>query len=194
MVLLISGVIIQYQTLGLRTFTSESKRRLMISEQPVKLVHAELQTNNNRLISWDEFKGKYIIADFIYTRCDSVCNRLGHEFAQLQIRLDDLIKKEKLLLLSISFDAEYDVPSKLDDYVKFHGGGEGAWIAARIRDKSSEINVLQQFGVVAIPDEFGEFIHNAAFHIISPDGKLMEIVDYENASDLVAIIRSDVLE
>ncbi|MNR66613.1 hypothetical protein D3C85_1901920 [compost metagenome] len=39
--------------------------------------------------------------------------------------------------------------------------------------------LLDQVGIIVLPAEMGEFQHNAAFHIVRRDGRLAQVVDYE---------------
>jgi protein SCO1/2 len=50
---------------------------------------------------------------------------------------------------------------------------------------------LDRFGVIVIPDEYGNFAHNSAFYLVNPEGRLIEVMDYtliEEAADQVTKI------
>jgi len=177
------------QTDGLEAFTSESKRRLSISRQPRPVVAVEFQTQRSETLGWDAFRGRYVIADFIYTRCGSVCHALGIEFSQIQKQAADLIADGQLHLLSVSFDAANDTPAQLGGYLARFGGDPGSWTAARVLDARGERRLFEQFGIVVLPDGAGGYAHNAALHLISPDGELMQVVDYGESDELIAWLR-----
>jgi protein SCO1/2 len=40
--------------------------------------------------------------------------------------------------------------------------------------------LLSAYGVTVIPDRAGGFVHNAALHIIAPDGRLTAILDMDD--------------
>lgn len=181
--------VISAQTDGFETFTSEGKRRLGISRQPLPVVAVEFQTHRNETVGWDAFEGQYVIADFIYTRCGTVCHGLGLEFSRLQKQAADLIDGGRLHLLSVSFDAAHDTPVRLDGYLSRFGGDPRSWTAARVTDAGRQRRLFDQFGVVVLPDGAGGYAHNAALHLISPDGRLVRVVDYGEAGQLIAHLR-----
>lgn len=178
------------QTNNFQVFTSESKRRLDIEVNPQALELTHFQTHFDDAIDWREFEGKFIIVDFIYTRCMTVCSVLGAEFLQIQREAADLIAAEKLQLLSISFDAANDQPEQLHAYIKRFSDDTYSWQGLRVPDDQQRQSLLEQFGVVVLPDGRGDFIHNASLHLVSPAGSLMKIVDYTEAKSLIAEIRT----
>lgn len=184
---------IGYQTNGFRVFTSESKRRLSIQENPQKVISVQLQTHQDKIVDWNYFEGKYLIVDFIYTQCETLCYGLGFEFAKLQKNAEDLILNSQLQLLTISFDAEHDTPEALSEYIGRFSDDKTSWVAARVTKGNQQERLLKQFGVVAIPDGEGGYVHNAALHLVSPSGELMRIVDYDKAVNLLDALRKGIL-
>jgi protein SCO1/2 len=67
--------------------------------------------------------GHPVILDFIYTSCTSVCPVTSQVFSQLQ---DELGKdRDKVKMISISIDPEYDTPARLTEYAKkYHAAAE----------------------------------------------------------------------
>ena len=67
---------------------------------------------------------------------------------------------------------------------------------ARIPDQQELDGLLDRFGVIVIPDHHGHFAHNAEFYLVNPEGKLVDVMDYENidqaASKVNAILRTEV--
>jgi protein SCO1/2 len=177
------------ETYHFQAFTTESKRRLHIAKHSQPLQNTDLETHFDKIIHWDEFQGKFVIVDFIYTRCVTLCSVLGAEFFQIQQQAADLIQQEKLQLLSISFDGGNDTPSQLHAYIKRFTKDAHSWIGARASEKYQQQSLLDEFGITVIPIELGDYIHNASLHLISPDGRLIKIVDYDEAHELITEIR-----
>ena len=63
-----------------------------------------LETQSGARIDVADLRGKWLLVDFIYTRCPTYCVALGSEFAQLQDRLAGPLAKGAVELVSISFD------------------------------------------------------------------------------------------
>jgi len=189
LVLGVVGFAFYQQTLGFEAYTAETKRRVEIERQPLSVPQVKFQNQAGELVSWDSFQGQYVIADFIYTRCETVCLGLGVEFARLQRQAADLISDGQLQLLTISFDGDYDRPAQLAEYLSRFKADSASWSAARVQDSLQLDHLKDAFGVIALPDGEGGYIHNAALHLISPEGRLMKIVDYNQGHELLAGIR-----
>jgi protein SCO1/2 len=50
-------------------------------------------------------------------------------------------------------------------------------VAAPVSSATST-QLLQQLGVVAVPDGFGGFVHDGAIHLIDSRGQIRQIFDY----------------
>lgn len=183
------GSAFYYQTLGLEAFTADTKRRVMIERQPIDAPQVRFQNQAGKHVSWNHYQGQYIIVDFVYTRCETVCLGVGVAFARLQRQAADLISEGQLQLLTISFDSENDGPVQLTDYLNRFNADTASWEATRVRNQRQLKALKKAFGVIALNDGEGGFIHNSALHLISPSGQLMKIVDYDDASELLASIR-----
>jgi protein SCO1/2 len=80
-------------------------------------------------------------------------------------------------LLSISFDPTRDTPAQLAAYlVRFQGHGMG-WQAARPLTADGLRQITKAFGITVIPDQVGGYTHNAAIHLVDPEGRLVDIFD-----------------
>jgi protein SCO1/2 len=175
--LLAGGAALSAATDGFQAFTTEAARRIAVRQNPVAVPAVALQTQSGARIDFASFRGKWLLVDFIYTRCPTYCLALGGEFAQLQDRLAGPIARGRVELLSISFDPDHDTPPQLAAYLqrsRDHGRG---WLAARPLGRDGLREVERAFGVTVIADGFGGYTHNAAIHLVDPLGRLVEIFD-----------------
>jgi protein SCO1/2 len=51
------------------------------------------------------------------------------------------------------------------------------WQATSIPDPAQLDAVLAAFGIVVLPDGRGDFVHNAAIHVVDARGRLRRVVD-----------------
>jgi protein SCO1/2 len=102
---------------------------------------------------------------------------LGSEFAQLQDLLAGPLARGDLLLVSISFDPAHDTPAELTSYLERAQSRGAGWLATRPVDPDGLARLLRTFGITVIPDRFGGYTHNAAVHVIDPQGRLVAILD-----------------
>jgi len=106
---------------GFQAFTTETARRIDIREQPRTVPPITLQTAAGTDTSFANLRGRWLLVDFIYTRCTTYCTVQGGEFAKLQHDLAVPIATGKLQLLSVSFDPAHDAPPQLADYQRRFG-------------------------------------------------------------------------
>lgn len=179
--LLAGGAALSAATDGFQAFTTEAARRIAVRQNPIAVPAVELQSQSGARISFASLRGKWLLVDFIYTRCPSYCVALGAEFAQLQDRLAGPIARGEVELLSISFDPDHDTPPELAAYLQRSRDRGHGWRAARPLAPDGLLQLERAFGVTVIADGFGGYTHNAAIHLVDPDGRLVEIFDLGDA-------------
>jgi protein SCO1/2 len=138
--------------------------------------HFTLLNQNGSAFSFEQLRGKYVVLNFIFTRCPvaTMCPAATARMMALQAAAKKA-GASNLELVSISFDSEHDTPPVLKAYAEarsidtsnfsFLTGPEGA-----IRD------LLTQFGVIANPGE-NIFKHTLATILVAPDGRILHRVD-----------------
>lgn len=164
---------------GFQAFTAETARvNKLIKEQP-KFPEVTLEDSKEREYPFSSFAGKYVMLTFIYTECSDVCPQLEYNLAQVYDSVPEKYIGEDIVFLSISFDPTRDDPQTLERYRQYFGSDGETWRMARINDEKELNSLLNDFGVIVIPDENGHFAHNAAFYLVNPDGYLVDVMDYE---------------
>lgn len=184
-VILAAGTaVLWFATLGFRTITAEGARRLTVAEQPRPVDRIVLESMTGQTLGFGDYRDRLLLVEFIYTRCPSLCLALGDAFARISEALPNHHLDDRVALLSISFDPEQDDPAALTAYGVRHGADGRHWTVARPRDRSALPALLETFGVTVIPDDFGGFEHNAAIHLVDPQGRLARIFDLAEADGL----------
>lgn len=182
--LLAGGAALSAATDRFQAFTTETARRLAVRRHPIQIPSVALQLQSGSRISLADLRGKWLLVDFIYTRCPSYCVALGGEFAQLQDTLERPLTQGKVQLLSISFDPAHDTPAQLNAYMQRSRDRGQGWIAARPIEPQGLVQLKQAFGITVIADPAsGGYTHNAAIHLVDPSGRLVQIFD-EDAAQL----------
>lgn len=139
----------------------------------------KLLNQNNKLIHISQFRGKVLLATFIYTRCPlaDYCPRMSRNFARLDKLLDDDFDLySKTHLLSISFDPTYDTPAVLRSYGGSYTGRYTQedfvhWDFAAPPEKELP-DVLHFFLVGATPEKDRTITHSLSTVIIDQQGKV----------------------
>ncbi|WHY34677.1 SCO family protein [Cytobacillus firmus] len=195
LLVLMFGIVLFYiGTDGFQAFTAETARVNQLMDEKPQFPDVTLEDNNGRTYSFSEFEGKYVFITFLYTSCGTVCPELEVNMSEVYKRIPEEYIGHDIQFLSISFDPERDDPKTLDTYRKAFGSDGETWRMARIPEQQELDSLLDRFGVIVIPDEYGNFAHNLAFYLVNPKGQLIEVMDYtliEEAADRVTeILRS----
>ncbi len=143
-----------------------------------------LTNQDGKRISMKDFRGKALAITFIYAKCPlpDYCIRMSTNFSDLarQISADAEIK-DKIRLLSISFDPANDTPEKLRSYGIGYLGND-----PKAKFDVWQIAVGSDAEVRKIADFFGlryeedkndkaQINHNLRTITISPDGKVTKV-------------------
>lgn len=181
LILGLGGVATWAQTDGFSVLTTEAARRQAILASPLPVPATELQLADGHsaaLRTWLSDDGRVTIVNFIFTRCATVCLSMGDEFQRLQARILERGLQDRVRLLSVSFDPR-DTPHWLAAYEKRMNVDPDIWQIVLARNDDERRRLLDTFGIIVIPAPLGQFEHNAAYHIVTPDGQLTRIIDLE---------------
>ena len=165
-------------TRGFTVLTAESARRQSVAAAPIRvpeLIGIDQQGARHRAFESDE--RRVLIVDFIYTRCTSLCTMLGSSYQQLQSAIEAQHLEHAVRLVTVSFDPGHDTPAIIREYGARLGAKPNLWTILTPVDADALRRSVNAFGVVAIPAPQGQFVHNAAFHVIDRHGRLARIID-----------------
>lgn len=73
----------------------------------------------------EQLAGRPWVANFIFTRCPTICPVFTQKMARFQKQTDEL--GGQLALVSFSVDPEYDTPERLTAYAAKHGADPARW-------------------------------------------------------------------
>ncbi len=180
--------VLAWATHGGRAFTAGTARRLAVSEHPVTVPGLRLQLQTGTEARLRELEGKLVVATFIYTRCRTMCPLLGVRMATIRDELPDTAMAADVHLLSLSFNPARDGPERLSAYGGRYGADPAHWWVARPRGGLDR--VLDELGVVVLPDGNGGFRHNAAFYVIDRQGRLVAIIDDTRPKEVVRAVEA----
>jgi protein SCO1/2 len=140
----------------------------------------------------DDFRGQALALTFFFTRCPipEFCPRLSKNFAQASEKLAALGNAPtNWHFLSVSFDPEFDTPSRLKAYGQGYHYDPKHWSfltgpADRIRELAAQADMQFQ-------SDSGSFNHNFRTLIIDATGRLQMIfpISGDLSDDIVAEMR-----
>lgn len=188
LIVVLGSGIIWWATDGLSAFTAETARRINILRSPRRLPAVVLEDQDGRAFRLQDYRGRFLAVEFIYTHCATLCRSQGIAFRQIRDSVPKRALGRKFALISISFDPDRDDLASLKAYGQAYGADGRYWRIARVRSAADLRPLLDAFGVVVIPDGLGGFEHNAAIHLIDRDGRLAQISDLDEPTLFVKMI------
>jgi protein SCO1 len=187
LIVLVFGIGLFYiGTDGFRAYTAERARVNQLIESKPQFPDVTLEDSKGQQYSIAEFKGRYVFITFMYTSCKTVCLELENNMAQVYDLVPNKYIGKEIIFLSISFDPKRDDPTTLDIYKDYFRSNGETWRMARISNQTELQSLLGKFGVIVIPDEFGNFAHNSAFYLVDPKGSLVDVMDYKKINEAAA--------
>ena len=178
---LLAGLLALYlATGGASGFTTETLRRNQVAQAPVAIPDFSVVDAQGRVQSLQQLlaqDGRVWIVDFVYTRCPTLCLSLGSVFQRLQAKIVQQDLQQRVGLLSISFDPAHDGPAELRDHARRLQMQPEIWRVLSLEHADDRRRLLDSFGIMVVPAPGGEFEHNAALHVLRPDGRLVAILD-----------------
>lgn len=178
-VLVFGFLLIFSGTDGFTAFTAETARvNQLLKDKPV-FPEVTLEDSEGRVYSMDEFKGNHVLITFFYSSCTTVCIDLEMNMSELYDKIPRKFIGKDIDFLSISFDPDRDDPATLDIYKNMFNSDGETWRMARVPDQRQLDGLLKEFGVIVIPDDYGNFAHNSAFYLVDGNGVLQEVMDYK---------------
>ena len=147
-----------------------------------------------RPVSSDMFRGKIVIANFIYTSCTDICPLLSTQMQSLQERLHQgNILGNQVQLLSFSVDPSRDTPAVLRKYAERHKADPDAWRFLTGPEETVKPLIVDGFhlGVQALPPPTAitgghthdgangdyEVMHSGRFVLIDQQGRIRAYYD-----------------
>ncbi len=147
------------------------------------VINFTLTNQDGKKISSKDFRGKAWAITFIYAQCPlpNFCIRMSTNFSDAANKIKDSEFKDKMALLSVSFDPERDSPEKLRKYgLGYLGNDPNAkfdiWQLAVGSDKEVK-PIADFFGLRYEVDQNNktQFNHSLRTAVIGPDGKVAKV-------------------
>ena len=146
-----------------------------------EIVDFELTNQDGKRITAKDFRGKTLVMTFIFTRCPD------REFCpMMSLNMSDLEKivrqnpelKDRVKLLSVTFDPEYDTPEVLRKYgAGYLGNAEqpnfDIWQLAT--GTAAQVSRVSEFFGIKTSKKGERVVHNLSTAVIARDGKVLKI-------------------
>ncbi len=135
-----------------------------------------LYNQAGEIVNIEQFRGRFILLNFIYTRCPvaTMCPASTALMMRTQAEAKEAGRTD-LEFISITLDPEYDTPGVLNEYARARGIDTTNFSFLTGPERAIK-DLFTQFGVIAQFD--GTLIqHTLATLLISPDGRIIHRAD-----------------
>jgi protein SCO1 len=128
------------------------------------------------------------VADFIFTRCPTVCPVMTERLAALAPRLG-----EQVHLVSVSVDPDFDTPERLRAFAKEHGATSPRWHFLTGDSAAIQRAVTQGFKLSlsrgGADDDFLSIVHGVHLVLVDAEGHIRGYYDSNDAEALERLVR-----
>ncbi|WP_111321546.1 SCO family protein [Algoriphagus chordae] len=118
-----------------------------------------------------DMEGKITIVDFFFTSCPSICPKMSAEME----RVNDMFRDDdRVHIMSISIDPQFDTPEVLQEYAEEHGAKAGKWdfLTGGVQETYDLAKcgfIIPTIDGLGIPDDFA---HSDKFMLIDELGRI----------------------
>lgn len=149
-----------------------------------KISYFQLFNQNGDTITQENYKNKIYIADFFFTRCQTICIAMAYNMSELQ---EYYKKDDDIMFLSHSVTPVMDSVSVLKEYADRKGVIDGKWNVTTGSKK--HIYDLARKSYFAVLDEGGDggendFIHTEQFILIDKERRIRGFYDGTEKEDM----------
>lgn len=155
------------------TYTKEVKGKIVTDTAWHKLRDFSLTNQQGQKVSWDELKGKVVVADFFFTHCPTICPRLTTNMRSLQQSINNAQRvgdktPDFLHFISFSIDPERDSVPRLKQWAdRFQVNPEQWWLLTGDKKEIYDMAINEmKIGVVDGQGVDTNFIHTDHFVLI----------------------------
>ena len=152
----------------------------------------ELTNQNGQKITNKNYKDKIYVADFFFTRCQTICINMAYNMGELQ----NLYKKDtEIMFLSHSVTPEIDSVTVLKEYADRKGVIDGKWnITTGAKRHIYELARKSYFAVLdeGTGDE-NDFIHTEQFVLVDKEKRIRGYYDGTEKEDMEKLKKDIVL-
>lgn len=154
------------------------------TEEKYSIPDVTMMNQYGKRISINEIldTSKPVMLNFIFTSCTAICPAMSATFASVQKKLGK--DSEKLLMISVSIDPEYDTPDALNAYAKrFNAGHQWQFLTGNLEDS---LTIQKAFNA-----DRGDKMNHAPMTLLrdTPGSQWIRFEGFSTADDLANQVR-----
>ncbi|MCY7353312.1 MAG: SCO family protein [Cytophagaceae bacterium] len=150
-----------------------------------------LTDEQSKTVTEKAIRGKIHVADFFFTRCETVCPKLSSQLSRVQ---EIFIDNPDVRLVSYTVDPDHDTPDVLRRYAKEYDAEPGKWYF--LTGQKQEIYDLAQKGYFVAVQAKGDgqdnpsetFTHSEKLVLVDKEGTIRGYYDGTDKVDVDRLI------
>lgn len=134
------------------------------------------------IVTQDDLDSQYVVLDFFFTSCPSICPKMSVNMQRIQQELKDVAG---FSLVSISIDERRDDIQRLREYAVLYEADTSTW--SFLRGSKEEVFGLADALKIGVSESdlpsSGGFDHSGTFLVVTPDQKVTYFVTGDGTED-----------
>jgi protein SCO1/2 len=145
---------------------------------------------NGQVFDQSKTKGKVYVADFIFTRCNTICPKMSSQLTRYQ---DAFSNNPAVLIVSHTVDADFDTVPVLKKYAKEYDAIDGKWFFLT-GDKKEIYKMAHRSYFIPLLENEGEqdpnntFTHSERMMLVDWNGVIRGFYDGSSKKDIDRMI------
>lgn len=174
-----------------RTRLSEVRAGEQAPARARQLVDFQLTDRSGKPVNREELRGKFVIANFVFTSCSLPCLEVNRQMAEIQRQLGD---RSDVQLVSFSVDPRTDTPPVLSRFADRFGADPRRWLFLT-GEKDTMYRLLGTSFLDPAPAGFadllpGGFDHTDQIALVDPQGRVRRYFDGLRSGAAAAVLRT----
>ncbi|KFA93020.1 photosynthetic protein synthase I [Archangium violaceum Cb vi76] len=139
-----------------------------------------------------QLEGQPWVANFIFTRCPTICPVFTRKMAGVQKQTAELGRE--LALVSFSVDPKYDTPERLTDYARKHGADPKRWSFLTGDYQQLKDTIVGGFKIAmgreegADESDIASIFHGSHFVLVDRTGEIRGYYNSEHDDDVARLV------
>jgi protein SCO1/2 len=132
-------------------------------------------------------EGKIVVADFIFTTCQSICPKMSDQMMRVQHAFKD---NPDVIILSFTVDPEHDTPAVLKAYADKHNAIKDKWYFLTGSKDSIYALARHSYFVTAMEGDgvVDDFVHSEQVVLVDPDKHIRGFYDGTELTEVNKLI------
>ena len=156
-----------------------------------KLPEFELVDQKNRKVTRADLAGKVVIANFIFTRCPTICPTFSMKMQRVAKRLKD---EDDIHFVSFSVDPEYDSPEILAEFAAKFKADPERWRFLTGDPETIKATVTDGLAIAmekqgTLPSGAPDIVHGTHFVLIDGEGLLRGYYNSDTRERIDELVR-----